>query len=432
MPSVSLSPAPKLQFFGTDGNPLVGGKLYTYAAGTTTPLTTYFDSTGTAANTNPIILDTRGEANVWLDSSAYKFVLRTSSDTLIWTVDNITGVEALEAYILGLLAAPNGASLIGYTPTDSGGVTTVNARLQLLDGVSPTTTALDASAKASVNALRDASGVSGGTVGYVNPNIWARTITGAAETSFEWTIVGIVDNYAAAGENVALYGQGNKRSTGPTWGIVSEARDFTSVANPTAGLIGLEVGIFANGTDTALNRVAIDVSVGKGVAGGTINTTSNGLRIAPTNLDLTQGQLTNGITLQGNMVVGVQVSSSGIWGIQLSGTHTVGIDLGTATTSTSAIRIKEGANIAFDVGSLARLRHETTGQPGLVYSYNGVDKVLFSDAGNVILGSTISWTSAFSSTSATAGTNGAPPAQVTGYLTVNINGVDVKLPYYSV
>ncbi len=48
----SLSPTPKLQFFGTDGLPLVGGKLYTYAAGTTTPIATYTDNTGTNQNTN--------------------------------------------------------------------------------------------------------------------------------------------------------------------------------------------------------------------------------------------------------------------------------------------------------------------------------------------------------------------------------------------
>jgi hypothetical protein len=115
----------------------------------------------------------------------------------------------------------------------------------------------------------------------------------------------------------------------------------------------------------------------------------------------------------------------------MGGTYSVGLDLGTATTSTSAIRIKEGANIAFDVTSLARLRHDNGAVPGLVYSYNGVDKVLFSDSGNVVLGKTISWTNTYTSTSATAGTNGAPPAQVAGYIIVNIAGVDVKVPYYS-
>ena len=91
MATTSLSPTPKLQFFDANGDPLVGGKLYTYAAGTTTPLTSYTDSTGVSANTNPIVLDSRGEANVWLDETFYKFALYTAANVLIWTVDNING-----------------------------------------------------------------------------------------------------------------------------------------------------------------------------------------------------------------------------------------------------------------------------------------------------------------------------------------------------
>ena len=85
----SLSPTPKLQFFDLNGDPLAGGLLYTYAAGTTTPLATYTDSTGLIANTNPIVLDSRGEANVWLGTESYKLALYTSTSVLIWTVDNI-------------------------------------------------------------------------------------------------------------------------------------------------------------------------------------------------------------------------------------------------------------------------------------------------------------------------------------------------------
>ena len=91
MATTSLSPTPKLQFFDANGDPLAGGLLYTYAAGSTTPLTTYTDSTGVSANTNPIVLDSRGEANVWLGAAIYKFALYSATNVLIWTVDNING-----------------------------------------------------------------------------------------------------------------------------------------------------------------------------------------------------------------------------------------------------------------------------------------------------------------------------------------------------
>jgi hypothetical protein len=87
----SLSPTPKLQFFGADGLPLVGGKLFTYAAGTTTPLASYTDYTGVTANTNPVILDSTGSASVWLpDTTSYKYVLKTAADVTLYTVDYIS------------------------------------------------------------------------------------------------------------------------------------------------------------------------------------------------------------------------------------------------------------------------------------------------------------------------------------------------------
>ncbi len=87
----NLGPAPKAQFFTAAGQPLVGGKVYTYAAGTTTPLATYTDSTAASANPNPIILDGRGECNIWFSpASAYKIKLTDSNDVEIYVVDNIT------------------------------------------------------------------------------------------------------------------------------------------------------------------------------------------------------------------------------------------------------------------------------------------------------------------------------------------------------
>lgn len=119
--SISLSPVPKIQFFDANGNPLVGGKLYTYAAGTTTPLATYTDSSGGTTNANPVILNSRGEASVWLGSSSYKFKLTTSTGVEIWTVDDITSNNY---DVLAALAASGGSSLIGYAPSGTGAVTT--------------------------------------------------------------------------------------------------------------------------------------------------------------------------------------------------------------------------------------------------------------------------------------------------------------------
>ena len=85
------------QFFTNSGVPLSGGKLYTYAAGTTTPQTTYTSSSGGTAHTNPIILDSAGRVpggEIWLNAPPYKFLLKDSNDVLIATYDNILGVGA--------------------------------------------------------------------------------------------------------------------------------------------------------------------------------------------------------------------------------------------------------------------------------------------------------------------------------------------------
>ena len=99
--TINISPDPRLQFFANSGSFLVGGKLYTYAAGTTTPLATYTDYTGTTPNTNPVILNSRGEASVWLGTSRYKFVLKDANDVEIWTQDNLImspGADGSGAY----------------------------------------------------------------------------------------------------------------------------------------------------------------------------------------------------------------------------------------------------------------------------------------------------------------------------------------------
>ena len=94
--AVNLSPIGNgFQFFSNDGLPLNAGKLYTYQAGSTTPLTTFTDSSGLIANTNPIILGTDGRppSTIWLtEGFFYKFVLANSSNVTIQTYDNLYGI----------------------------------------------------------------------------------------------------------------------------------------------------------------------------------------------------------------------------------------------------------------------------------------------------------------------------------------------------
>ncbi len=98
--AVFLSPVggAAAQFFDNNGVILTGGKLYTYSAGTTTPVAAYTTVDGNIAHTNPIILDSAGRVpsgEIWLTSTPqYKFVLQTSLDVLIATYDNIWGIGA--------------------------------------------------------------------------------------------------------------------------------------------------------------------------------------------------------------------------------------------------------------------------------------------------------------------------------------------------
>jgi hypothetical protein len=99
--AVNLSPVGGVaaQFFTNTGAVLTGGKLFTYLAGTTTPATAYTSSNGSTAWTNPIVLDAAGRVpsggEIWItDGISYKFVLKDSTDVLIATYDNITGINS--------------------------------------------------------------------------------------------------------------------------------------------------------------------------------------------------------------------------------------------------------------------------------------------------------------------------------------------------
>jgi hypothetical protein len=85
-------PIPTLRFreFDANGDPLSGGKVYTYLAGTTIPLATYTDPSEETPNTNPVILDSEGYADIYLGDASYKFVVTDADDVVRYTRDNIS------------------------------------------------------------------------------------------------------------------------------------------------------------------------------------------------------------------------------------------------------------------------------------------------------------------------------------------------------
>lgn len=214
-------PAPKYTAYDNNGNPLSGGKLYVYAAGTTTPATTYSDVELTIPNTNPVILDAGARATVFLSPGSYKFIQKTSADVTVWSQDNVTSV------------APFNVDL------DITG--TVGEAVSAGDAVYLETGSL-------------------GTAGR-----WYKTDSDAAATSTSALTIGMVPDAIASGSNGSIRLLGQITLTGPL--TVGSAYYLDSVAGAITTVAPLNNARYigqANGTTTLI------VSPGQGstVAGG--------------------------------------------------------------------------------------------------------------------------------------------------------------------
>lgn len=169
--AVSLSPyaGAGAQFFDNNGTPLAGGLIYSYVAGTTTPVTTYTSSSGTTANSNPIALDSAGRppSQIWLTSgNSYKFILQTSEGVTIKTDDNIFASYQL-ANPVGVTVGLGGSSVatnvaVGGTALDSNttganntavGYDTMTANTQGVQNTAVGSLALDANTTGNYNTV---------------------------------------------------------------------------------------------------------------------------------------------------------------------------------------------------------------------------------------------------------------------------------------
>ena len=134
LPNAVPMPAPEIQYLNAAGQPLAGAFLCSFAAGTSTPLATYTDSTAGTPNTNPIVLDSNGRASVWVGSSLYKFVLYVGGNgacpgtgAVQWSQDNVSDTTL---YFANWVKTAGTATVLSYTAPLSGAVQeTVSARL---------------------------------------------------------------------------------------------------------------------------------------------------------------------------------------------------------------------------------------------------------------------------------------------------------------
>jgi hypothetical protein len=295
-----LTPTPKTAFVDAAGEPLVGGQLYTYIAGTTTLQATYTDATATTANTNPIILDSRGEANVWLGGAIYKFVLKDADGALIWTVDYISAPTAAVSPVLsGNVTIDSNTPSPALTITQTG----TGAALKVQDSADPDVTPfiIDATGQVGIGTATPGAALEIASPG-IYKGAWAYLPTGTAmmfvQTSAPtgWTkstthdnkALRVVSGAASSGGSVAFTTAFASQTTtiGNTTLTASQIPSHTHSFATQTGTAGTGSGYV---TGTAASPI---VSTGTfttdgGTGGGTAHThTSTAINLAVSYVDV--------------------------------------------------------------------------------------------------------------------------------------------------
>jgi hypothetical protein len=376
------------QFFDNNGNPLAGGLIYTYAAGTTTPAATYTTYTGGTANANPIVLDSAGRtpAQIWLTSgSSYKFVLQTALGVTIKTDDNIFASFELAKEIgiaVGLGAGSVATNIaVGDTALDSnttGSNNTAagyNALTSNTDGIQNTaygSQALDANTGGDYNVAVGYDALSAATTANYNTGVGYRSLN-AATTGANNTALGadallvnqtgasnVAVGYQAAdayiGSDAVAVGAGALSAATSGTRNTAIGKDalllvVTGADNTAVGARALDAATSSNNTavgedalgavTTGANNTAIGMQAGDSLTTGSNNT------VIGYDADVSAVGVSNEITLGNSSVTSLRVPgltlTAGLKWIN-NGTQTVAALVAAGTAGAGARAVVTDAN----------------------------------------------------------------------------------------
>lgn len=331
-----LTPVAKMQFLDATGAPLVGGLLYTYAAGTTNPQATYTDSSGGTANTNPVVLDSRGEANVWLGSATYKFKLCDADNSELWTVDNISAPTASLSPVLSgnvTIDTDSAGPALKITQTGTGPV------LKVQDSTDPDLTPF----------IIDSSGQVG--IGTSSPT----TALDVSDGSIQLSSGGATRTLLSADASNSTFAASGAR------GLILSTNGLTRVTISSAGVVTFSGAVVLSGGATFSGNVAVT---------GTLSSTS-GLTVS-----------SGGAAITGNSTV------TGTLGVSstLTAQNGLAVSTGGATVTAGGLTVTAGGLTVSSGGAAITGNSNVTGTLGVSSTLTASNGLTVASGGAAITG----------------------------------------------
>lgn len=394
-----------------------------------------FEAGGTVTSATDVLLyEATGVAYLWLGALP-KVVPPTSSPATTGGLGTNGWLDIGDASLRGDLAATGGSSLIYDAKStvapgnvakfgDITGIATLSIPDDKDQRLILQKEATQSSDYGTMQILRRANYTSGSS-GFVGSALNVKTeARGVGSGQSEWAGLFTMESRSTqSGEwpqNVGVYSQGLKYTSSSTWAGCFEISDRNPVSGASGGAIGIEVSASANGADIAAapQRNGVHIAISRGTIDSQDCEWGRGFWV-------TAGPAAHwiyGFSAENAGSYAYHAKFTGISAdsalIRDESNCAVGLDLKRATYTTGrAIHLKTGHRIALDVDATQTLRGTADG-PAIEGRLNLTNSFAVPSAGNT-------------TSSAAAGTSGAAPSQVAGYITILVDGATKKIPFYN-